>query len=117
MLFPKFQSHMHRLHVHEIFDLFHALVRYAGTLCDQLLIVLYTGRLSVTVNHQPVIRPALVWELNVKAIIPVIDLLVINLAHIITAGCHIFDLQRFLILVQDLKRCFGLWCFSDDPAI
>ena len=40
-----------------------------------------------------------------------------DFVSIIPAGCHAFDLQRFLILVQDLKFRFGLRCFSDDPAI
>ena len=117
MLLSKLQCHMHRLHIHEISDLFHALVRHAGALCDQLLIVFHPGGPAVAADDQPVIRAALIWELNVKAIIPVIDLLVIDLAHIVPAGCHAFDLQRLFVLVQDLKFRFGLRCFSDDPSV
>ena len=117
MFFSKFQRHMHGLHVHEVLDLFHALVCHAGPLRDQLLIVFHPGRLSITADHQPVIRAALVRELNIKAIIPVIDLLVIDLADIISAGCHIFDIQRPSVLVQNLKLRSGLRCLSDDPSV
>ena len=58
-----------------------------------------------------------VGETDIKSIIPVIHLLIINLTYIIPSGCHITKFHRFPVSVLNLEFRPGLGCLSNHPAI
>ena len=117
MLFPEIHSHPDCLHIHQIPDFLHSLMSHAGPLGNQLFIEFDPGRFSVTANQKPVICAAGVGETDIKSIIPVIHLLIINLTYIIPSGCHITKFHRFPVSVLNLEFRPGLGCLSNHPAI
>ncbi len=106
MFFPKLHGHPHSLHIHQVMDFFQTLMSHTGTFFNQPFIIFDSGHLVVTLNQKPVAAPSLIGKLNIKTKVPVINLFIINLAHVIPAGRHMPELNRLFLLIQNLKRCF-----------
>lgn len=111
------QSHMDGFHVHQIPDLLHPLVGHAGPLLDQRLVVFNPDPSVVAEDHQIIIPSPFIWKLDVKSEIPVIHLPVINLAHVIPPGGHIFKFDRLVVPILHPELWLGPRGLSYDPAI
>ena len=114
---PEIRSHTDGLHVHQVLNLFHPLMSHAGTLCDQLFIILDLCLASLTADQKPVGLSSLIGELDVKAKVPVIRLFEINLAHIISSGRNqlIFHRVMAFILYPEGRPAFRR--FSQNPSV
>ena len=90
---------------------------HAGTLCDQLFIILDLCLASLTADQKPVGLSSLIGELDVKAKVPVIRLFEINLAHIISSGRNqlIFHRVMAFILYPEGRPAFRR--FSQNPSV
>ena len=96
---PEIKSHMNRFHIHQILDLFHALVGYAGSFCDQFFIIFDLRLSAVTADQQPVAFSPLIRELDIKTKFLVDHFLKIDLAYIISSGRDHFAFHRLVMFI------------------
>ena len=82
---PEIKSYMDRFHVHQIFDLFHALVGNTGSLGDQFFIIFNADFASLAFCDQIIIFSALIRELDIKSKLFFYRSPKINLADVVAA--------------------------------
>ena len=114
---PEIHGHMDGFHIHQIPDFLQPLVGHAGPPGNQRLIITDPCLSAIAADHQPVIPPPLIGELDVESEIPVIGLSIIDLAYVVPPGGHIPELHRLALGVQHRELRHRIRRLPDDPAV
>ena len=114
---PEIKSYMDRFHVHQIFDLFHALVGNTGSLGDQFFIIFDLCLSAITADQQPVTFSSLIWKLDIKAKFLIDHFLKIDLAYIISSGRNHFALHRLVMFILYPESDLALRGLSQSPSV
>ena len=96
---PEIKGNVDCFHVHQILDLFHALMGHTGSLCDQFFIIFDLCLSAVTADQQPVTFSPLIRKLDIKTKFPIDHFLKINLAYIISSGRDHFAFHRLVMFI------------------
>ena len=110
-------GHSHGLHIAEIPDLFHALMRHAGPLRDQLFVIFDPGGMTLAADHQPVVLSSFVGKTDVEPEILIDDFLEIDLAHVVPAGRDDPEFHGLFLLIQHRIFHTGSGISADHPAV
>ena len=114
---PEIQTDPHSLHVHQIADLLHPLVRHTAALADQFFIIFNADFASLAFCDQIIIFSALIRELDIKSKLFFYRSPKINLADVVAAGRHILKPDRLMCPIFNLIGDLRFRRLSDRPAI
>ena len=117
MFFPEIHSLLQGFQVHHPLKLQHPLISHTGALFHQLLVIFYPGFLSLALNNQVIILPPFIGKTDVKAKIPVINLLKIRLADVISADGNMTKRHGIMVLILDKKLCLRIQFSPQNPAV
>ena len=105
------------LHVHKVHKLLYLAVCRAGLPADRHITVFHTGRLFLAADHKEIILSMFIRETDIKSEITVDDLLIIDLAHVISSRRNDLRLHRLSRFILDPVCDHGTRIALNGPAI
>ena len=105
------------LHVHKVHELLYLAVCRAGLPAYRHIAVFHTGRLLPAADHKIIILSMFIRKTDIKAEITVDDLLIIDLAHVISSRRNDLRLHRLSRFILDPVGDHGIRVALNSPAI